>query len=331
MVTQRLSNIELCRLVSILLVMLVHTTSQSLGDNMSLGAFMLESFSIVGVNVFILITGYFSVTPKKTSLLNIAFICLFWMIVKLMCRYECGQSIKYEHLFFITTSNWFIANYLGLLFLAPILNSFCNSSSRRSLLGVVISLLVIEVWFDLLPPHPTVKLGTQYGYSVFSFAIIYLIARYIKLYGLPYWFKNASLWIYIVISLFQGYAAYIGIVVGHASIGGLLFAYNNPIVIVSSVAFLISFERFNINSKFINHLAKSTLAVLLGHSAIFFVYTKQFKYLYDNYSGFEVIGYWLLSIAIVFLASIIIDQLRLLMWEPINGWLKTHIKNNNIY
>ena len=135
MTTERQSNIELCRLASILLVMLVHSTSQSLGGDMSLGALMLESFSVIGVNVFILITGYFSATPKKISLLNIAFICLFWMIVKLVCRYECGQSIKYEHLFFITTSNWFIANYLGLLFLAPILNSFCNSASKRALLG----------------------------------------------------------------------------------------------------------------------------------------------------------------------------------------------------
>lgn len=298
---------------------------------MSLGALMLESFSVIGVNVFILITGYFSATPKKISLLNIAFICLFWMIVKLVCRYECGQSIKYEHLFFITTSNWFIANYLGLLFLAPILNSFCNSASKRALLGGGVSLLVVEVWFDLIPPHPTVRLGTQSGYSVFSFAIIYLIARYLKLYGLPKWFNKNSLWIYITISLLQGIVAYMGKGVGEEGIGGLLFAYNNPMVIISSVAFLISFERLKISSKFINHLAKSTLAILLGHSAIFFFYTKQFKYLYDNYSGFEVIEYWVLSITVVFVASIIIDQLRLLMWKPINAWLKIHIKNNNIY
>lgn len=133
----RQSNIELCRIASILLVMLVHTTHQSLGDDMSFGALMLEAFSIIGVNVFILITGYFSATPKKTSLLNLAFICLFWVIVKVICRYEFGQSLDYKYAFFVTSSNWFIASYIGLLFVAPILNQFSSTVSRRTLLGGV--------------------------------------------------------------------------------------------------------------------------------------------------------------------------------------------------
>ena len=65
----RLSNIELCRIVSIVLVMLVHTTFQSIGWNCSsLGILLLAAFSIVGVNVFVLITGFFSAEPKKVSL-----------------------------------------------------------------------------------------------------------------------------------------------------------------------------------------------------------------------------------------------------------------------
>lgn len=331
MAIQRKSNIELCRLISILLVMLVHTTSQSLGDDRSLGALMLEAFSVIGVNVFVLITGFFSATPKKSSLLNIAFICLFWMIVKVVCKYVCGQEISYENAFFITSSNWFIANYIGLLLLTPILNSFCNSVRKNALLRGVISLIAVEVWFDLLPPNPAVSLGTQRGYSVLSFAVLYLLARYIRLYGLPTWFKKHSLLIYLFFSLSLGGVAYLGKMTGHSGIDVFLFAYNNPIVIVSSVAFLSSFERIKIQSKFINHLAKSTLAVLLGHSAIFFLYTKQFKFLYDNFTGIEVVALWALAIAIVFVASILIDQLRLLLWKPINSWLTNHIKNNNIY
>lgn len=135
MAITRQSNIELCRLASILLVMLVHTTHQSLGNDMSLGALLLEGFSIIGVNVFILITGYFSATPKKTSLINLAFICLFWMIVKVICRYEFDQSLGIKYAFFITSSNWFIASYIGLLFLTPIFNVFCNSVSKKTLWG----------------------------------------------------------------------------------------------------------------------------------------------------------------------------------------------------
>lgn len=101
MTITRQSNIELCRLASILLVMLVHTTHQSLGNDMALGALMLEGFSIIGVNVFILITGYFSATPKKTSLINLAFICLFWMVIKVICRYVFNQPLSVKYVFFM--------------------------------------------------------------------------------------------------------------------------------------------------------------------------------------------------------------------------------------
>ena len=121
-----------------------------------------------------------------------------------------------------------------------------------------------------------------------------------------------------------------GIMTGH-DISKLGYSYINPIVILSSVAFLMIFEQMDIQSKFINHIAKSTLAVLLGHSAIFFLYTKQFKYLYDNFSGIQVVAFWALAIIIVFGASIMIDQIRLLLYKPIENYMKAKIKNNNIF
>ena len=162
------------------------------------------------------------------------------------------------------------------------------------------------MWFDLLPPNPTVSLGTQNGYSVYSFMVLYLLARYIRLYGLPERFKKNCLWIYMICSILLGTMVYLG-KLANSDVHSVLFAYSNPVVILSSVAFLMTFERINIQSKFINHIAKSTLAVLLGHSAIFFLYTKQFNFIYKHYTGIEVVCYWVLSIVIVFVASILID------------------------
>lgn len=329
--TQRQSNIELCRLVAILLVLLVHTTVQSLGDVSTLGILLLEGFSIVGVNVFILITGYFSATPKKTSLANLGFICIFWCIIKVICRHAFGEVVNFKDLFFITSSNWFISSYLGLLFTAPILNSFCNSVKKRTLWGVVIALVLIEVWFDLLPPKPGVLMGSQGGYSVFSFMILYLMARAIRIYGLPEWFKKISPLLYIVCSLTMGFGAFLSPKIVDGGLRGFVFAYSNPLVILSSVSFLMTFERINLSSRFVNHIAQSTLAVLLGHTAIFFLYRKQFKYLFDHFSGFEIVGYWSLSILIVFLGTIVVDQIRILIYKPIDKWLRRTIKNNELF
>ena len=311
--------------------MVVHSTFQSLGFNVPFGILLTAGFSIIGVDVFVMLAGYFTATPKKTSIINLAFVCLFWMFVRLAFRYGFGSNVSYSSFFFITSSNWFIPAYFGLLFFAPILNLFCAQVNKKTLWTMVFALLIIEIWFDWLPPHPAISLGTNWGHSVLSFLILYLLARAIRLYGLPNWFKKYSLIIYLGCSLIIASMAYVVIRLGHIGLVRWCFADNNPIVILSSVAFLTIFEKVKMpQSNFINHLAKSTLAVLLGHSAIFFLYKKQFNYLYSHYDGLQVVLYGALAIFVVFISSIAIDQIRLLLYKPIERLMKSKIKNNTI-
>lgn len=258
MTSSRQSNFELCRLASILLVILVHTTHQTLGTHVSFGIHLLAGFSLIGVNVFILITGYFSATPKAKSLINLAFICLFWMLVRIGCKFFFHQSIYYKDFFFITRSNWFIPSYIVLLFFAPFLNYFCKSVSKRYLFRITTALLMLELWFDWLPPTPDVKIGAHNGYSVLSFMIIYLIARFIRLHGLPEWFKRTSLLIYVVCSVLTALLIHLSVAVGNDRAVSMFRAYDSPIIILSSVAFFSIFEKIKIQSSIINHIAKST-------------------------------------------------------------------------
>lgn len=324
----RQSNMELCRLFSILLVILVHTTARSVGQNACYGIQLLEGFSIIGVNVFVLLTGYFSATPKKSNLLNIAFICFYWMIISLIFKMVINEPIKFKDFFFISSSNWFIPSYILLIVFSPILNVFCNTVNKKALMGGALLLLVIEMWFDLVPPR--VETGTLRGYSAMSFIILYLLSRAIRLYGLPNWFTKFSFWIYIGCSFVLGTIPYCLILLGKPDPIGLWYSYNNPLVIISSVAFLMSFLQFNIVSKQINYFARSTLAVLFGQQCIWILYTKQFKYLYDNYSGITIVLYWILSISIVFIASICIDQIRLILWKPLETMVEKKIKDDII-
>ena len=330
MVSKRLSNIELCRIVSILCVMLVHSTFASLGHNVSFGVMLLAGFSIIGVNVFVMLTGYFSTTPKKSSLINLIFICIFWGIISLLIRFIFHEEIGVKHLFFVTRSNWFIPSYICLLFFAPLLNLFCDSVDNRELWTLTLILLSLEIWFDWVPPQPSYTLGSNGGHSVLSFLILYLLARAIRLHGLPDWFKKISPIIYIICAFLLAFLGTVFLRCGYEYRIKWLYYDNNPIVILSSVAFLMSFEKMKVDSKIINYIAKSTLAVLLGHSAIFFLFTKQFKYLYDHYSGLAMVGYWILAILVVFVASVFVDQLRMLFWKPIDKALKVHINTDRL-
>ncbi len=153
----RQTNIELCRLVTIVLVMIVHTTFQAVGYPVehnvdSLMILTLAAFSIIGVNVFILISGYFSATPKWTSLANLSFICFFWWLVKIICKLIFNQPINKYSLFFVTQSNWFIPCYIGLLFFTPVLNKFCISANKTVFQKTICTLLFLRFGLILPPP-----------------------------------------------------------------------------------------------------------------------------------------------------------------------------------
>ena len=97
----RWSNMELCRIFAIICVMLLHSTFSSLGYDVSFGVYLLAGFSIIGVNTFVMLTGYFSATPKKSSLISIAFMCLFWTIIKVIFHYSFNEELNYKDFFFI--------------------------------------------------------------------------------------------------------------------------------------------------------------------------------------------------------------------------------------
>lgn len=275
MQNERKSNIELCRIASIILVVLVHSNFEwtgipGKGGNESIIRFLVQAFSIVGVNVFVIITGWFSTSLKTKSIFNLIYICLFYSVIKLIWG-KIDGTLELKDIFFISNSNWFVVSYLGLLLLTPLLNNITNFNKKIFVyLGGV---FIYETWFSFFPALVTIEPGFNHGYSVLSFVVLYLIARYFRLYGIPSCIKNFSFVLYIFCSLIIGLLSYYIFIYGDkiglkSSYFIRMFDYNNPLVIFSSFSFFIFFEKLNVeNIKWINHIAKSTLAVLLIHSS----------------------------------------------------------------
>ena len=85
---QRDSNMELLRIIAMLLVMIVHadfralscpsTLDTNLYPDSSFLRFFVESVSIICVNVFVLLSGWFGIRLKKERLLELGFQVLFF-------------------------------------------------------------------------------------------------------------------------------------------------------------------------------------------------------------------------------------------------------------
>lgn len=149
---------------------------------------------------------------------------------------------------------------------------------------------------------------------------------------MPSWFYKFSVPIYICSSLLIAIQAYCFLYKGMNGFAvRWLFAYNNPLVIISSVAFLVTFIKMDFQSQVINHLAKSSLAILLGHLAVFTAYKSHFCYLYCHYSGWELIMFWGLSVFAVFVFCIILDQLRIYLYANMARQIKKNVKHDVIF
>lgn len=327
----RQSNIELCRIAAILLVVLVHSGFQTFGvpktlNDTSIPMLLLQSFAIIGVNVFVLITGYFSATPKVKSIVNLFYICLFFSVVSIILAYFIGLPFDPRKLFFVSRSNWFVPCYLCLLFFAPFLNTACKFMTQKELLGGVFLFFIPSTWIGYFPAISQINPGFVNGLSVISFILIYLIGRYLKLYGIPKWLSKYSPMIYIVCSILIAVIAYTFLLIERytAYTMPLTFAYNNPIIILSSIAFFSMFERMRVpKNKSINYIAQSTLAILLAHGcreALYFT-APHFKHLLENYNGIACFILWGISVFVIALVGVLLDQIRIYSFKLIGPWL----------
>ena len=240
-------------------------------------------------------------------------------------------TMELKYLFVISQSNWFIPRYIGLMILSPVLNAFCDSADKRTFKVVVIAVVVFSCYwgFILQSWWP----DFYKGYSLIYFCVLYLIARYFKLYGFGV-FDKFNNWIgYFLSSLILSVVAYFfAINGGNENVIWTIFDYNNPLVLFSAICFFLSFVRLNIpNNKHINFVAQSTLAVLLLHShKVLSIYLKDiYRYLKEQNCFIYLLGMLFVLIGILII-SVLIDQIRIKSFNYLYKKLEKYGLQNSI-
>lgn len=275
------SNMELLRIIAMLLVMVVHADFRALGIPVfeevqtnpfsSSFRFLTESFSIISVNVFVLLSGWYGIKFKLDRLWEFLFQVFFFsiflfVVYSLVNPEECltlsgGASI----LLLKQWDYWFVKAYMGLYLFAPVINSFIENASKKQVQIFLISFYLFQTVYAWISPNGAAFFQT--GYSSISFIGLYMLARYIRLYPSPIW-RLAYYWdlmIYIIIALFTTFVVLI-LVYCNISLVGHLYNYTSPLVIISAIYFFLFFTKIQLKSRFVNWIACSCFAVYLLHS-----------------------------------------------------------------
>lgn len=107
----------------------------------------------------------------------------------------------------------------------------------------------------------------------------------------------------------------------------MLFYYNSPFVIASSLCLFLFFTKLSFQSRKINAIARAAFAVYLIHTSKYIFPVFQIK-LYDFFHCHPYYLYLVFSVVFcmaIYVASFIIDQIRLIIWQK---YLVIYFKDN---
>lgn len=267
---QRQSNIELLRIIAITMVLMLHYNLHGLHPDVlssnpafswpSLEGNLIESFCIAAVNVFVLISGYFSIKLSVRSVLNLYIRCfMIGTVTYLAYILLSGDAISLSAIggrFMAFTHNhwWFVISYIGLMAISPILNAGCEALSKKTYLYVLAMLSVAMIYFGW---YKHLEM-TYNGYSLIHFFYLYIIARYIKLHVNE---QNVRKYRWVWFAL---YVLLVGVMVVFAYFAPkYAYTYDNPIAIAQAACLLLFFLSIPFSSRFVNWAAASVFSAYL--------------------------------------------------------------------
>ena len=184
-------------MLSIFLILVVHADFWTLKapdavdfDNAFSSSIMrvfFESLSIICVNVFIIISGWYGINASLKKLSNLMFQGFFF----LMIPFVIGPYLGYPRLGLggfvnVFLPGWFLKSYAVLMIVSPILNLFVEKSSEKKLRNVIIAFFLLEFvygWIATSVPVIASPMPTLYisGMSATSLIGLYILTRYIKI------------------------------------------------------------------------------------------------------------------------------------------------------
>ena len=259
---ERDSNIELLRIIAMLLLMMVHANFFTLGPptqtelNASfLSSFMrffCESLCIICVNVFILISGWFGINAKIIRLIEfifqVFFIAIFIHVVLSVLGIAKPTSFKRWANLLLLKDIWFVRSYIVFYILTPVLNAFVKKSTKKQLGTVLILFYIVQTLFGGFITSSEYFSG---GYSPLSFMGLYLLGRYARLYPNNYTSKNKyyDLLVYSITALLTTILSIICVKVGRNDDIWRFYGYSSPIVVISSLFFFLFFSKLKFKNR----------------------------------------------------------------------------------
>ncbi len=359
--TERNSNLELMRIISMFFIVLGHVILfgkllETENKAILLIYYFIEFILIIHVNSYVLVTGYFQ-SKSKLKLKKI------WSIISSSWFYRViimaiflslglisigiGQIIK--DIFPISIDNyWFIKVYIILYLLSPFFNKLIKDLNKVEFLKLLILGFII---FCVTPYITNNEFFENSGYTLYNFVYLYFLGAYLNKYPLnksKYFkkiekrsFRNIMLFIFFFCVILNFVLFYVAqyLIPTNNSIENYLrsmilnnkIAYSNPIIIIQTIAYFQIFLTFEFKSKIINKISALTLGIYFIHENNY-IRNKLYNWLgviNGNHNSFKFISYVFIVAISIFVVCAIIEFIRQIIFKKISRTnIIVNLKNN---
>lgn len=328
---QRNSSIELLRIICILFILLMHALPQN--DVTAFNKFLRYPINIgnIGVSCFILISGYYGLTFKSFRFIQLILLTTFYSLFTFFLNHGWVLNLTTLKTAFVIPlySNWFITCYLFLMLLSPYIDIFiinCEEKKFKKLL------MILFIGFSLIPTAlntPYYAVVTHGGKCLIYMLFVYMTGRYISIREEKRDRRRETnrkkvLLCFMTLALLACAANYM--------VGKLFdrdcfiyFLDCSPFIFVMSILTFYYFKSYTFYSKTINYIASSVLAVYLLDGTRLFWNEKLFhlnEFSQDN----AMLLLLLLEVSTVFIFAVIIDKIRIALFQSIERKLINSIQ-----
>lgn len=259
--SERNYGIDLLRIVSMIGVMMLHILGHGgvlsclkvLSVNYNV-AWLLEICAYCAVDCFVLISGFIGVQSKvryanlvclwfETEIYSVGIMIFFTSLYGVRNIKECIISF-----FPVTmTQYWFFSMYVGMMLMAPVLNTFVNKTKLSFALPTLVIMTLLYAGLSIMNENVFELSG---GYSVIWFLILYLwggiICKIKKVYQFNLKRIKFTMLILTIITwiLKLSFEAITLKVFGETKGGSIFIKYTSPFVLCVAIGLLIVFSEF---------------------------------------------------------------------------------------
>lgn len=244
-----------------------------------------NSFFNTGSSLFILISGYYRLNFKLEKMVHLWFqtltytIPLFFLSWLFLENAVDGKFVLHSFFPILTNYKWFITSYLILYTLSPFLNRFLEQLSKEQMLRLI---LLGCFFFIFSPTILLISIQNDAGKGIVNMVLVYIIGRYIRLFGVPNFIiankkRIACLCVLLafignsVLSFMKGQIS------GYYAYDCSLFTLCLSIVIFSI------FKELKFDSSLINNLAKYCFPIYLFSDFVWLLLLPYIQHIQNSY------------------------------------------------